>query len=238
MSEWCLQKSSTTINTTTATLHTTNSICYLTITLKYKQIWYILWCKSKWKFTLFTIIVYSELVFILHLILSIICFYLELISIWMFPLPHLPSMEGACTIVIPSRELGYIANPWVPTDNIDKCFIYFVISIGIVNVVPKVDIITVNSTHGRRTPGQRPPSYCRHGLRAFLTIYSSIPLWFLCTKVNFMAWRCSMLQVFWWQHWEGIANAHYIFRIIIIISCIWPAIYYPLIFFSHHHWLL
>jgi len=103
----------------------------------------------------------------------------------MFPLPHLPSMEGACTIVIPSEELGYIANPWVLTDSIDKCFIYFVISIGIVNVVPKVNIITVNSTHGRRTPGQRPPSYCRHGLRAFLTIYSSIPLWFLCTKVNF-----------------------------------------------------
>jgi len=46
----------------------------------------------------------------------------------------------------------------------------------------KVDIITIQSTHGRKTPGQRPPSYYRLGLRAFLKISSFIPLWFFLHK--------------------------------------------------------
>jgi len=46
----------------------------------------------------------------------------------------------------------------------------------------KVDIITIQSTHGRKTPGQRPPSDYRLGLRAFLKISSFIPLWFFLHK--------------------------------------------------------
>jgi len=46
-------------------------------------------------------------------------------------------MEGACTIIAPSEELGYITNPWEITDFIYKCFTNYGIPLEFVNVLTK-----------------------------------------------------------------------------------------------------